>query len=178
MIPRQASRPPVIARQEMRHVRCPGESLNLATPIRFNPELPRWLLAMHEALNARFATVLNRLSTNPSSAIDTLHACVTLLQELRRAETVRLYPFIAAGLNEDKLARNQLMQLRISLLAGLRTTLRHLDDLCRAVAEGTMFTEQAERASISLAAYLHRSETEIYPLYTVIGMHQIAARVA
>jgi hypothetical protein len=143
--------------------------LNLSTLVQFDPQLTGRLLAIHEAVNARFATVLNHLSADPELAIASIRHCQEQLQDLRRAESAWLYPFIASGVDNDLQARRQLMQLRIGLLAELRATLRHLDDLGEAVANGASFTNETELASASIAGYLQRSETEIYPLYTLIG---------
>ncbi|HEY2396348.1 MAG TPA: hypothetical protein VGH81_10280 [Rudaea sp.] len=136
------------------------------------------LLAIHEAVNARFATVLSNLSADPEFAIASIRHCQQLLQDLRRAESAWLYPFIASGVDDDLQARRQLMQLRIGLLAELRATLRHLDNLGEAVANGASFTNEIELASASIASYLQRSETEIYPLYMLIGKRHVAEPAA
>ncbi len=155
-----------------------GDLLNLTTRVQFDPQLTGRLLAIHEAVNARFATVLSNLSADPESALASIRHCQQQLHDLRRAESAWLYPFIASGVDDDLEARRQLMQLRIGLLAELRGTLRHLDDLGEAVANGVSFTNQTELASASIASYLQRSETEIYPLYTLIGTRRGAPRAA
>jgi hypothetical protein len=159
-------------------VTAPGDLLSPAMPMRFDPRLPGRLLAMHEAVNARFAAVLGNLSADPGFAIASIRHCQQQLQDLRRAESAWLYPFIASGVDDDLQARRQLMQLRIGLQAELRATLRHLDDLREAVANGATLTNQAKLASASIASYLQRSETEIYPLYTLIGTRRGAPRAA
>jgi len=155
-----------------------GDPLSFTTSLHFDRELPGRLLAMHEALNACFATVLHRLSVDPQSATALVRDCAQQLQDLRRAESVFLYPLIAWGVDDDLQARRQLMQVRVGLLTELRATLRYLDDMCAAIANGVACTTQTELASASIAGYLRRSETEIYPLYTLIGTRRAAARAA
>lgn len=159
-------------------VTAPGDLLNPATPMRFDSQLPGRLLAIHEAVNSGFAAVLGSLSADPELAITSIRHCQQQLQDLRRAESAWLYPFIASGVDDDLQARRQLMQLRIGLQAELRATLRHLDDLGEAIANGASFTNQTKLASASIAGYLQRSETEIYPLYTLIGTRRGAPHAA
>jgi hypothetical protein len=159
-------------------VMAPGDLLNPATPMRFDSQLPGRLLAIHEAVNARFAPVAGNLSTDPEFAIASIRHCQQQLSDLRRAESAWLYPFIASGVDDDLQARRQLMQLRIGLQAELRATLRHLDDLGEAIANGALLANQVKLASASIAGYLQRSETEIYPLYTLIGTRRDAPHAA
>ena len=154
------------------------DSLNFVGPVEFDPQLTTRLLDMHEALNARFAKVLCMVESDPASAAAEIQECIKALQDLRRREAAWLYPFIAARVDDDIAARRQLMQLRVGMLAESRATLRQLDELSEALAAGAPFRTAADLVSASMADYLRRNETEIYPLYNLIGNHPAAARSA
>jgi hypothetical protein len=154
------------------------DSPNFVTPVQFDPQLTTRLLDMHEALNARFAKVLCMLERDPAAAVPAIHECIQKLQDLRRREAVWLYPFIAARVDDDIAARRQLMQLRIGMLAESRATLRQLDELSEALTTGAPFRAVADLASASMADYLRRDETEIYPLYNLIGTRPALSRRA
>ena len=156
----------------------PPDTLNFITPVRFDPQLTTRLLAMHEALNARFAQVLCMLESDPASAVAAIRDCIQGLQDLRSVEAVWLYPFIAVRVDDDIAARRQLMQLRIGMLAELLATLRQLDELSKALAARAPFRARADLVSASMADYLRRSETEIYPLYNLMGNRRAALRSA
>jgi len=155
-----------------------GDLLSPTTLVQFDPQLTGRLLAVHEAVNARFATVLSNMAADPEAALASIRHCQQQLQDLRRAESAWLYPLIASAVDDDLQARRELMQLRIGLLAEQRATLRHLDDLADAVADAASFTNETALASASIAGYLQRSETEVYPLYTLLGSRRGGPRAA
>lgn len=154
--------------------RSPG----LHAAVRYDPAFVRELLAMHDALNARFSEVVGMIESESGQACSTIRDCATQLHRLRRTEAAALYPVIAAGIDGDAAARAQLMQLRISLLAQVRSILRDFDELSRAIRVGSAVTASADAVATSLAAFLRRCATEIYPLYDLIGTLHCAGRAA
>jgi len=142
--------------------------------VRFDATLTRELLAMHDALNARFSEAVGKVEHESEQACSTIRDCATDLHKLRRAEAVRLYPVISAGIDRDAAARGQLMQLRIALLGHVKAILRGFDELSRDIQSGVASRASAEPVAIALAAFLRRCASEIYPLYDLIGKLQPA----
>jgi hypothetical protein len=155
-----------------------GETLNLDPPVGFDPTLTDRLLGMHDALNSRFATMLCMLDRDPASAVAAVGVLANELQDLRRAEAMWIYPFIAKGVDADVDARRQLMRLRISLLAELRAIMRLLGEMSQELQEGTPCQSTADLISGAMTAFLRRGETEVYPLYNLVGSGLLAPRVA
>lgn len=155
-----------------------GETLNLNPPVGFDPTLTDRLLGMHDTLNSRFAAILCMLDRDPSSAVVVIDVLASELQDLRRAEAMWIYPLIAKGVDADVDARRQLMRLRISLLAELRAILRLLGEMSHALRAGTPCQSTADLISGSMATFLRRGETEVYPLYNLVGSGLLAPRVA
>jgi len=155
-----------------------GETLNLHPPVGFDPTLTDRLLGMHDALNSRFAAILCMLDRDPAFAVAAIGFLASELQDLRRAEAMWIYPLIAKRIDADVDARRQLMRLRISLLAELRAILRLLGEMSQALQAGTPCRSTADLISGSMATFLRRGETEIYPLYNLVGSGLLAPRVA
>lgn len=151
-----------------------------APAVTFDRALVPRLMALHETLNAKFAHLVCALDTDRPDAAKALAACVDQLHDLRRIETVSLYPVIGRGIDADPAARSQLMQLRMVLLAQFRHLLRLFDDLARAIDAGSYARLEAERVSQPLADYLRRCEFEVYPLYALVDgrIARFAARAA
>jgi hypothetical protein len=156
-----------------------GETLSLpSTPVRFDPTLTTRLLAVHDRLNGHFAAILCMLDRDPASAVSAISAFSRELEDLRRAEGMWVYPLIAIGVDSDIDARRQLMRLRISLLAELRAILRLLGEMSQALQAGTSCASAADLTSASMAGFLRRSETEVYPLYDLVGSGLLAPHAA
>jgi hypothetical protein len=118
------------------------------------------------------------LDRDPASAVVVIDVLASELQDLRRAEAMWIYPLIAKGVDADVDARRQLMRLRISLLAELRAILRLLGEMSHALRAGTPCQSTADLISGSMATFLRRGETEVYPLYNLVGSGLLAPRVA
>jgi hypothetical protein len=147
----------------------PGTAAPTApSPVAFDRALVPRLMALHEALNARFAHLVCALDNDAREAEAAASACVEQLHELRRIETVSLYPVIGRGIDADAAARSQLMQVRMVLLAQCRQLLRRFEELLQAIRNGRQARELAENISQPLADYLRRCEFEIYPLYALV----------
>lgn len=155
-----------------------GETLNLHPPAGFDSSLTERLLGVHDALNSRFAAILCMLDHDPESAVAVVDALASELQDLRRAEAMWIYPLIAKGVDADVDARRQLMRLRISLLAELRAIMRLLGEMSQALQAGTPCKSTADLISGSMTTFLRRGETEVYPLYNLVGSGSLAPRVA
>lgn len=153
---------------------APPESLDLHTPVRFDTTLMPRLLAAHEALNAHFATIVCQLDNDPAAAAAANRECLGQFHELRRTESIWLYPVIARAVDDDDAARGRLMELRLVTLALARRALRCFDALAHAIASGGETQAAAEHLSQALAEYLRRSETEIYPLYGLMNLNATA----
>jgi len=154
--------------------------LALHTPVQYDRALVAHLLAAHEALNARFAVIVCDIEREPAAVADVVRRCAEQLHDLRRSEAIWLYPVIASGVDADAAARRQLLQLRLSMLTHARRTLRLFDELSSAIENGAAVHPLIDELSTSLAEYLHRSEREIHPLYTLVGTRRAprAAQVA
>ena len=143
-------------------------------PARFDPQLIGQLLQLHEKLNARFAHLLCAIDKDADDAAATVKECLAALHELRRQEAVRLYPVIARGIDGDAAAHSQLMQLRMVMVALVRRVGRNFDELLLAIGDRRQTRALVERISAPLADCLRRSATEVYPLYTLMGMRPAA----
>lgn len=147
------------------------EGIDFHTPVHFDATLMPRLLAAHESLNRRFATLLCLVGRDDANATEVARECLKQFQELRRAESIWLYPVIAHAVDEDGAARSRLMELRLITLTLARRTMRCFDSVIRAIeAESADRHGVAEELSQALAEYLRRSETEIYPLYGLMSL--------
>ncbi len=157
-----------------------SEMLALHTRVHFDAGLLDRLIAGHGELNARFATLVCRLDDDPQAAVCAIRDCANQLHELRRTEALWLYPVIARSLEYDEDARRQLARLRLVMVALTRRVVRGLENLLQAIVSGTPTHAVAEDVSTMLAEYVQRNETEIYPLYNLMGtrQNQAAPRVA
>jgi hypothetical protein len=150
-------------------------ALAFNTPVQFDPGLLPRLLAAHDALNARFAALMCLVDRDADGLATAARDCVNQFHELRRAESIWLYPVLARAVEEDAPARARLMELRLATLTLARRTLRCFDELAQALQKDEPLQDAADRLSAALAEYLRRSETEIYPLYSVVGLRSPAA---
>jgi hypothetical protein len=157
-----------------------SEMLTLHTRVHFDAGLLARLIAGHGELNARFATLLCRLDDDPQPAVRAIRDCASRLHELRRTEALWLYPVIAHGVEYDEDARRQLTRLRLVMVALTRCLVRRFENLLQAIVNETPTAAAAEGVSVALAEYVRRNETEIYPLYSLMGTRQngAAPRVA
>jgi hypothetical protein len=156
-----------------------SELLALHTRVQFDAGLLRRLIAGHGELNALFAGLVCRLEDNPEAAARAIRDCASHLQDLRRTEALWLYPVIARGLEHDQDAWRRLAQLRLVMVALTRRLVRRFEELLQAIVNGTPARAAADEVSVALAEYVQRNEAEIYPLYSLMGMHmQAAPRVA
>jgi hypothetical protein len=154
-----------------------GDPLALHTPVQFDRTLVSRLLGAHEALNARFAALVVELDRDAPATLPAVDACAEQLHELRRSESMWLYPVLARCVQDDTDARAQLVQLRLNMLTGARRIFRHFEELTAALRTGSDFRAAAGRLSAALAEYLRRNETEIYPLYDFVGARVALAQV-
>jgi hypothetical protein len=150
--------------------------IGLDTPVQFDPGLVPRLLAEHAELDARFTAIIGHLDTDPS-ADRRVRACSAKLHDLRRTEALWLYPLIARGIARDPVARRQFLQLRLLMLGLARRVLRSFDELSQAVRRGTNTKPAASEVTRAMAEYRQRNETEIYPLYELMGTTNATAAV-
>lgn len=146
-----------------------GDHLALHTPVRYDDSLVGRLLAAHELLNGRFAALVVELDRDPAATLPAVGDCAEQLHELRRTESMWLYPLLARCVDADPGARMQLMQLRLHMLTVARRIFRYFEELGRAIRAGSDCRAPADGLSAALAEYLRRNETEIYPLYDLVG---------
>lgn len=154
-----------------------GEHITLHTPVQYDQTLIARLLSAHEMLNARFAALLCELEREPAAVLPAIADCAAQLHELRRIESMWLYPLIARCIDSDAAARTQLMQLRLHMLTAARRLFRHFEELASAIRNDGDFRAAAAGLSAALSDYLRRNETEIYPLYDLTGMRGDTAQV-
>ena len=147
----------------------PDQILALHTRVNFDAGLLARLTAGHGELNARFATLLCHLDDDPQAAVCAVRDCASRLHDLRRTEALWLYPVIARGLEYDEDARRQLARLRLVMVALTRRIVRQFEQLLQAIVDGTPTGAAADDVSALLAEYVRRNDTEIYPLYKLMG---------
>ena len=147
------------------------KALAFHTPVQFDATLLPRLLAMHDALNARFAALMCLIDRDADGVASAARDCVNQFHELRRAESIWLYPVLARAVEQDVPARGRLMELRLATLTLARRTLRCFDELAQALQQHTPLQPPADGLSAALVEYLRRSEVEIYPLYSAMGLH-------
>ena len=151
------------------------KALAFHTPVQFDATLLPRLLATHDALNARFAALMCLIDRDADGVAIAARDCVNQFHELRRAESIWLYPVLARAVEQDIPARGRLMELRLATLTLARRTLRCFDELAQALQQQVPLQPAADRLSAALVEYLRRSEVEIYPLYSAMGLRQVSA---
>ena len=144
-------------------------SLSWNTSVQFDPALLPRLSRDYEDLQNRFALLGEEIGADPKLAELAGQNCAARLHELRRREALWLYPVIACGIVEDVEARRQFLQLRLSLLAMARRVLRRFDTLAKAVHDSSDMPALLADIARDIAEYRSRNESEIFPLYDLIG---------
>ena len=138
------------------------------TPVQFDASLVASLVAQHDDLHARFATVVDQLDKDPDAAERAVRDCANQLHDLRRIEALRLYPVIACWFAPDPAARRLASQSRLVMLVLVRHVLRLFDGLTHAIRNGAEIPVAADRVAKALAEYRRRNEGEIYPMYNLM----------
>ena len=146
-----------------------GKAVALHTPVHFDAGLVDRLLTEQRELNASFASLVARFGSDPEAAELAVRACSARMVEVRRTEALWLYPVIARAVDGDVEAQQQFVQMRLVMLRLARRTLRLLDDFAQAVRLGIGANAAADRVAEALAEYWQRNQSQIYPLYELIG---------
>jgi hypothetical protein len=150
-----------------------SEALTWTTPVRFDATLVTRLINQHQDLNTHFATLVGHLDKDPEAA-EAVHDCANRLHELRRDEALWLYPVITRGVARDPIARRLFSLKRLVMLGLARNVLRCFDELELAVRRGNEIAVAADRAAKALAEYRWRSESQVYPLYSLMEQPNVA----
>ena len=155
-------------------------SLSLHTPVQFDATLVQRLIRGHDALKGAFATLVSRIDDDPGALASAARDCADRLHALRCTESLWLYPVIARCVDTDPAARRGLMQLRLTILGLYRKIQRRLDELLQSTREGSASAAAVALLSAALTEYLQRSESEIYPLYSLVRLQttEVTARAA
>jgi hypothetical protein len=153
-----------------------GLELTWNTPVQFDADLPRQLIAQYDELNARFDVLSRRLAVDPEMGERAVLECADRLHKLRHIESLKLYPVIARGLSPDPIARRLFWQSRLVTLGLARRVLRRFDELARAVRAQSEIALAAEHVSSALAEYRRRNESTMFPLYLAVGRRADAVR--
>jgi len=146
-----------------------GGALNWNTKVQFDAALVGQLVAQYRALNERFEALSGKLEGDTNSAEGAVRECADELHKLRHIEALRLYPVIARGLSSDPITRRLFWQSRLVMLGHARRLLRRFEELARAIRLRTEIPAAAGHVSKALAEYRKRNESEMYPLYDLIG---------
>jgi len=141
--------------------------------ILFDADLVPYLMAQHAELSSRVAA----LDFQPGGGLQSVRGCASQLSDLRRLESLRLYPAVAHLIDGDTEAQRQFLQLRLAMLSLARRFLRCCDDLAQALASGSAVSEATDKAAGALGEYRRRNETEIYPLYELMGRRHLTTTV-
>jgi hypothetical protein len=140
-------------------------------PLQFDARLICQLVADHADLNTRVAA----LDFDPELKQQSVRKCAMRLVELRRIESLRVYPLIARSIEGDADAQRQFLQLRLLMLRLARCFQRRCEELSRDIALGDNIRVATDKLAEALAEYRRHNETEIYPLYELVGMRRVAA---
>jgi hypothetical protein len=153
-------------------------ALTWYTPVRFDPTLLKKLLDGHDALDARLASLPNRLRRDRDEAWRMTQACADQLHDLRRQEALWIYPVIAHGLAADASARRKLLNLRFLMNSLARRVLRSIEDLARLVRQAADINAALTAVTGSLAEYRQRNESDLYTLYSLMDPRKLASSAA
>ena len=153
-------------------LRTLGKAVALHTPLHFDAQLIDRLLASHRELNARYASVVSQFGSEMNDMERAVRECAEQFVELRRAESIWLYPVIARAIDGDAEAQRQFGQLRLLMLSSARRALRLFEDLAQAVRAGSDANAAADRLAEALAEYWQRNQAQIYPLYELLGTNR------
>jgi len=151
----------------------PDGALNWNTKVQFDPALVGQLVAQYRALNEHFESLLGKLEGDTHTAEREVRDCADELHKLRHTEALRLYPVIARGLSSDPITRRLFWQSRLVMLGHARRVLRRFEELSRAIRLRSEIPAAAEHVAKALAEYRKRNETEMYPLYDLIGLRSV-----
>lgn len=152
-----------------------GSALNWNTKVQFDAALVGQLVAQYRALNERFDALGAKLEGDPHAAEAEVRECADELHKLRHTEALRLYPVIARGLSSDPITRRLFWQSRLVMLGHARRLLRRFEELARAIRLRTEIRAAADHVAKALVEYRKRNETEMYPLYDLIGQRSVKA---
>ena len=150
-----------------------GNALNWNTKVQFDPALVGQLVAQYRALNERFDALGGKLEGDAHTAEAQVRECADELHRLRHTEALRLYPVIARGLSSDPITRRLFWQSRLVMLGHARRVLRRFEELARAIRLRIEIPAAADHVAKALAEYRKRNETEMYPLYDLIGRRSV-----
>jgi len=163
------------SRMRERAAAPPAEALTWHTPVRFDPGLIRRLLEQHDSLDTRIAELPNRFRRDREEAWRAAQACAGHLHEVRRQEALWVYPVIARGLDNNAVARRQLLSLRFVMNGLARRALRGLEELAHAVRQLKDIGAPVSAVAGAIAEYRQRNESELYTLYSLMDPHQARA---
>jgi len=155
-----------------------AETLTWHTPVRFDPGLIRKLLDQHDALDTRIAELPSRFRRDREDAWSAAQACAGHLHEVRRQEALWVYPVIAHGLDDNAVARRQLLSLRFVMNGLARRALRGLEELAHAVRQLRDIGAPVTAVARAIAEYRQRNESELYTLYSLMDPRQLPGHVA
>lgn len=153
-------------------LRSLGQRVALHTQLHFDAELVRRLLAEHRELNARFASLVSQFGSDPRASEGGIRDCARQFVELRRTESVRLYPVIDRAIEGDEEAQRQFGQLRLLMLSSARRAVRRMEDLAETICREGDVNAAADLVAESLAEYWQRNRAQIYPLYELLARSQ------
>jgi hypothetical protein len=144
-------------------------ALSLQTKVRYEPGLLPRLVRDYDELESRFTLLRAEVRDDPRLAELAGQNCAARLHELRRREALWLYPVIACAIADDVDARRQFLQLRLAMLGLARRLLRRFDQLAGAVHDGGDLPALLDEIGDELTEYRNRNESEIFPLYELMG---------
>jgi hypothetical protein len=146
------------------------------TPVRFDPNLLRQLLAQHDALDRDLASLPDHAARDRDEAERIAVACACQLHELRRQESLWIYPLMTRHFDGDPIARRRLLNLRFVMNSLARRVLRQIDELTRALHQAGDIRAAAAAVTAALADYRQRNESELYTLYGLMDPRDAAGR--
>ena len=147
-------------------------------PVRFEPTLIARLLGAQQALNARFAGLVELVEREPKAGMGEIEDCARHFGAIRHIEAIALYPLLAQAVESDPDARGQLLELRLIALVLSRRVQRCFDELLQAARAEVLVADATRRLAAALTKYSSHSVHATYPLYDVIGAHRPSASAA
>ena len=153
-------------------------ALDWRTPLRFDPQLLRRLLARHDALERELAALPDHAARDRDHAVRIAGTCAGLLHELRRQEALWIYPLMARRFDGDPVARRRLTDLRFAMNGLARRVLRQIDALSQTLRQAGDVRNALAGVVAALADYRLRNESELYTLYSLTDSHSTAREVS
>lgn len=148
------------------------------TPLRFDPQLLRQLLARHDALERELAALPDHAARDRDHAVRVAGTCAGLLHELRRQEALWIYPLMARRFGGDPVARRRLTDLRFAMNGLARRVLRQIDALSQALRQSGDVGSALAGVVAALADYRLRNESELYTLYSLTDARSATREVS